>query len=154
MTMTNVFQYGFECGTFVSHTGELELPPVFELFAKRPGASLPGQGQPDREWLVAVVLYPVTLLERLRQMVASLCRSLENMAFGSGGGAIVPRAADQAQPRELLERIIDLRPRHRRPFPNLALFQCYVYVITMHWPLGQQAQNYQVRYRRFHRTGY
>src|SRR6266700_2321764 len=54
---------------------------------------------------------------------------------------------NQSRPRQFFQRVVNLRPGYPRPIPNLPPLQLEIGLITMHWPLREQAQEHQVRRR-------
>src|SRR5215472_1333442 len=124
-----------------------EFFPAPELFADNLRPRLPGESHPGEEWRPLPLRGPVSALQRRGQRHAPFGGGCENTAFRAKSRLLIAGFANEPLPCKLLQRIVDLWPRHSRPILYLAAFQFQVGLVAMHGLLRQEAEQDQVGHR-------
>src|SRR5579872_118436 len=121
-----------------------KFAPTRNLLAEGLRVRLPGEGKPSEKWRPLPLCRPTHSGERFLQCLLALGGCSKYLALGTCGGFIVAGAADHSQARELLERVIDLRPRDGDPIAPLPPLQLVVRLVAVHRGFEQQAEQNQI----------
>src|SRR5207253_6083706 len=90
---------------------------------------------------------PFLPLQSIRKLLRSPSRRRIHLPLGPFRFLPIRRRPQHPQPRQFLQRIVNLRPRNPRPVLHLSPHQLRIRLIPMHRPLRQQTQQHQIRRR-------
>src|SRR5258708_5919479 len=145
MWMADLLQNGTQCLLLASQLLVDEPAATLKLLFENPGAREPGKRDPSgKSWTVPAG-GPVVALQSIGRRHAAARRGLEDGALRSGSRLAALRFANEAGSHKLFQRIVDLRPRNRRPIPDAAPLQLQIGFVTVHGALRQKAEQHEVR---------
>lgn len=135
-------------------SGQLRLqkfPPPFQLPSRNSRARLPGKRQPSKKSRPVALHRPIVAFECSRQRCSPLRGSAEHSPVRPSRWLIFVRRRNHSRARQLLNRVVHLRPRNPHPIAPLPAFEFRVGLIPVHRPLSEQAQEHQIRSRKIAR---
>lgn len=118
-----------------------------KLPVKYPRVCLPGKRDPGEKERAIALPGPFFTFEGAGEGSASFRSCSKHAAFGTGGRSTAFSGTNQLQPRELLDGVVDLRPRNTRPVADLTAFKLEISLVAVHGPFGEQAQQNKIRRR-------
>ena len=90
------------------------------------------------------MLCPVRALQSVGERGATARRGFEDAALRATRALLRFGRSDDAEAREFVERIVNLRPRNSRPVANLPEFKQRVGLLAVHGSFGEKAEQDQI----------
>jgi hypothetical protein len=136
--------HGRERGLFARQLLLEERATPLQLPLEDAGPREPRQRHPCEKRRPLALPRPVAALERVRERRGAGRRRRVDAPFGPCRRRIGLGLTNEAEARELLQRVVDLRPRHRGPVLHLPPFELRPHLVAVHRALGEQAEHDEV----------